>query len=53
MTQEQLLELARNRLASLEQSRRAVWSTGDENAIIDIDAQIADAKARIEQLEKP
>lgn len=53
MTTVQLLELARNRLASLEASRRAVWSGGDENAVIDIDAQIADVQARIAELENP
>lgn len=51
MTDAELLELARNRLASLEQSRRALWVTGDEVAIRDIDERIAEAKARIESLE--
>lgn len=51
MTTEQLLELSRNRLASLEQSRRALWATGDENAVIDIDAQIAAVRSRIAELE--
>ena len=49
----ELLELARNRLASLEASRRALWSGGDENAIIDIDSKIADTIARIAELEQP
>ena len=53
MTTEELLELARNRLASLQQSRLAVWSTGDENAVLDIDSKIADTMARIVELEQP
>lgn len=53
MSTAELLELARNRLASLEASRRALWSGGDENAIVHIDQQIADQQARIAELEKP
>lgn len=52
MTNAELLELARNRLASLEASRRAVWSCGDVEAVRDLDGQIAEIAQRIEDLEK-
>lgn len=52
MTNAELLELARNRLASLQESRRSLWSCGDDNAIRDIDAQIIATQARIAELEK-
>lgn len=51
MTNAELLELARNRLASLEASRRAVWSCGDVEAVRDLDAQIAEIMGSISELE--
>lgn len=51
MTNAELIELARNKIARLEHEREQAWHAGDEARVIDIDARIAETNARIAELE--
>lgn len=50
MTNEERLQIARNRLASLARKRQGHVFAGDERAVIDTDAEIAETEALIESL---
>ena len=51
MTNAELLELAKNRLAYLQGARAACWATGDASGIALLDQQIDAQEALIAQLE--
>ena len=51
MTIQELLDLARNKLATLARQREHAWSQGDSALVAALDAKIATTEDTIEALE--
>jgi post-segregation antitoxin (ccd killing protein) len=46
-----LVELAQNRLLALQRSRQNAWDAGNAQAVSDLDSEISDTQATLNQLQ--
>lgn len=51
MTITELIELAQNRIAALEKTRAAAWSSGDVTGVAQADQQIAETQTTLAALQ--